>query len=840
MAIAPINLDDRTFSDLVRAAVARIRQVSPDWTDFSPSNPGMVLVDVCAHMTEQTLFKLNGVPGKLKVELLRLLDVSPLPPTPAATTLRFERASDAAGDVLVPRFTRVQAEGGIVFSVLEERCIERGMNAVEVPAYQVERVAEDVGRTLGIPGQTVNVRRGPIASNLVRELDVAAGVERRPGESAHGQDELSREDDVDWAIWREVESFADGPRSPLVVQVDRWLGEVRFPPQFVHDEQAAAGVPEPGRRIRVWYHRTAGAAGNLPLQAALRLLDPLDGVSAVRALSPASGGRDGETVARAASRAPLQVARLRRAVTAADYESYALQVPGVRRARALPAVQYRPSALPGTVDLILVPALDTPLERLSLADLQHPRAEVLRQVTERIESRQVLGSRLRVSWANYKEIGVSARVVVDTTTPIDQMKSRLLRRLHQLIQPLGDWPFGQAVRASNVYEALLAEPGVRYAEDVQLSAGALPASACRSVATLVWSKPGAREPEAMWLAASGAFVFQSSNQAQSWELCGSFEAREMVALAVSKGPRLLIAALGNHADGTRVWVSEDAGETWTVRVELERHVGSAVCWVARGGKPFLVLGTSSGLFEVDYQSADEGPRPVVFDAAQRDRGVNGLAAVERDGVYCLALAPRGAGALFVSAEAGESGSFENVKTERQVHSVAFQKLGQRYFLWAGLAEDANDGYGCLRFDLLEQGFRAARVDKGWSGGTCRGLAFAGTTVLAGTNRAGVLRLDSRDLDKASWRLAGSPSGLPRKDDRGGALEPIGSAACFGTVAVVGTERGVYRSEGDEHEELGERFTSPADQAERDTVSLPAHWLPCSGRHQLDVRSIGTP
>ena len=111
-------------------------------------------------------------------------------------------------------------------------------------------------------------------------------------------------------------------------------------------------------------------------------------------------------------------------------------------------------------------------------------------------------------------------------------------------------------------------------------------------------------------------------------------------------------------------------------------------------------------------------------------------------------------------------------------------------------------------------------------------------MLAGTNRAGVSRLDSRDLDKAVWRAAGTQSGLPSKDERASALEPISSVACFGAVAVVGTERGVYRSEADEDEELGAHFTSPADQEERDTVSLPAHWLPCSGRHQLDVRSIG--
>ncbi len=840
MAVPSLNLDDRTFAQLVDAAVTRIRQVNPEWTDFSPSNPGMTLVDVFAHLAEQLGFRMNRVSDKLKVELLRLLNVSPRAPAPAAITLRLERAAGVSGDILVPKFTRVEAEGGVVFTILEEKHIAEAESSAQVAAYQVERISEDTEPTLGIPGQVLLIRRGPIALNLIRELNVVVGVERWRQDPELGQEELQREDELDWASWREVENFAESARVPRAIQVDRWLGEVRFPPLFSAENSGGRqGVPEPGRRIRVWYYRTAGAAGNLPLKSEFRLQDAIEGIGAVIPVGPASGGRNAETIEQAVTRAPLDVAHLRRAVTSSDYEAYALQVPGVQRARALPAAQYRPSAVAGTVDLILVPALEKPVERISLEDLQNPQPEVLRQVVERLEARQVVGSKLRVSWANYQEIDVSARVVVDTTTPIDQMRNRLLNRLHGLIQPFGDWPFGQAVRVSNVYEALLAEPGVRYAEDVELSVRTSPTGKCRSIAALAWNKPGAQQPQVVWFAGSGSQIFQSQNQGGSWESGRKFTG-EVVAMSVTRGSPILVAAAVNHENGAQVWVSEDAGETWKVRLELERHSSSSVGWVKRSGKPYLILGTTTGLFEVNYVNSDEGPRPVAFDPDLGDRGVDALATIERDGVFYVALAPRGAGELFLSSASGEAGTFDKIRTDnRQVSCVAFQKLGQRYFLWAGLAADGNKGYGCLRFDLLEQGFRPEKVEKDWVGGTCHALGFSGNLVLAGTNRSGVLRLDASDLKKASWLTPDAHCGLPQRRDAPTCFEEVRSLACVGDLAIVGTERGIYRSERAGDVELGAQFTSPADHTARDKVSLPEHWLPCSGKHDIDVQSIAT-
>src|SRR5688572_813759 len=64
------KLDDRTFLNLVSDAVARIKQVSPNW-DTSAHNPGTVLLEAFAHLTEVLLYRLNRLPDKVYVELLR-------------------------------------------------------------------------------------------------------------------------------------------------------------------------------------------------------------------------------------------------------------------------------------------------------------------------------------------------------------------------------------------------------------------------------------------------------------------------------------------------------------------------------------------------------------------------------------------------------------------------------------------------------------------------------------------------------------------------------------------------------------------------------------------------
>jgi predicted phage baseplate assembly protein len=110
VSFAPPNLDTRTFDDLVAEAKQRIPRYLPEWTDYNESDPGMVLVELFAWMTEATLFQLNAAPDALRIKLLQLLGFKTRPAQPATTELQFTLASGVDA-VVVPAGTRVASSG---------------------------------------------------------------------------------------------------------------------------------------------------------------------------------------------------------------------------------------------------------------------------------------------------------------------------------------------------------------------------------------------------------------------------------------------------------------------------------------------------------------------------------------------------------------------------------------------------------------------------------------------------------------------------------------------------------------------------------------------------------
>lgn len=68
------NLDDRTYADLVEDARAMIPVVYPEWTDHNPTDPGIILIEMLAWLTEMILFRVNQVPEKNIRVFLKLLN----------------------------------------------------------------------------------------------------------------------------------------------------------------------------------------------------------------------------------------------------------------------------------------------------------------------------------------------------------------------------------------------------------------------------------------------------------------------------------------------------------------------------------------------------------------------------------------------------------------------------------------------------------------------------------------------------------------------------------------------------------------------------------------------
>lgn len=154
MRLPSVNLDDRTFQDLVNEARLRISQSCPEWTEHNVSDPGITLIELFAWLTEMVVYRLNRIPDKLHVALMELMGIGLEPPTAAEAEVRFLLSAPPSGPLLIPGRTtevatlRTPGEDAIVFQTEADFTI-----APSVPvAYAIERARQvkDVGTAGGV------------------------------------------------------------------------------------------------------------------------------------------------------------------------------------------------------------------------------------------------------------------------------------------------------------------------------------------------------------------------------------------------------------------------------------------------------------------------------------------------------------------------------------------------------------------------------------------------------------------------------------------------------------------------------------------------------------------
>jgi hypothetical protein len=868
MPLPSPNLDDRRFDDLVAEARRRIEASCPEWTDLSPGDPGLALVEVFAFLTETLIYRLNRVPHKAYVEFLRLMGVTIGPPSAAAATLRFRRATGLERAAEVPRGTRVTVArpgGGAdapVFVVVEAATLAPKQAEVSVRALHCESVeGELAGRGTGLPGQTVVARRPSIVAPSGDGLDLVVGVEALPGEIEERANAREHEGKA-FRIWQEVASFASAAPEAAVYVCDRVSGIVTFAPavsrrgpdgRLVEPARALAAAPAAGREIRLWYRRGGGPEGNVAAGTLTVLKDPIPGLS-VDNPEAAVGGRAAESLENALRRGPLELHSLQRTVTARDFELAARKTSGaVGRAKAVTRSALWRHAPPGTVEVLLVP--DAPEAeraegRVTREGLkERETAGALEQIRKALDLTRPLGTGCVVSWARYKTVQVKARVVVHREEDVAPLRERALRRLRRLLSPLPDeagdpgWGFGQALRASHVYDVLLAEPGVSYADRVSFVVEEVPDRGVTALAA------DSFQPRT-WYAGSGPVLFRSLNDGEGWEPAGRFDGGEAQHVEVHPTrPGLLAVIVRSAAEGgswaSRVHVSDDCGESWRLAGETTFGVRD-LAWAPAPPGDLLFLATDRGLYQLGLEPGST-PVPVLVDAADPDRGFYAVAAfltAYREPV--VAAAAQKTGGVFLSRESGRSKSFRPVGLSgADVRVLAVQSEGPRRFLWAGFAAEGGDpGRGCARWECLQglpdppDGWR--EFGAGWSAegagskegpGSCRGLAFVGSRVLAATHRAAVVELDASKEGAASWKMADVRCGLPLRDQ--GRFHPVEAVAADpqGRLVFAGGPQGVYRRRSGE-----DAYDDVSRREFGDKVTLPETWLFCSGEHQIEVVS----
>jgi predicted phage baseplate assembly protein len=127
MPLVSPNLDDRSYAELRDELVRRIPVYTPEWTDHSPSDPGIVLLELFAYLGENLLYRFNQLPDTTRLAFLRLLQMPMRPPGiargMAQLGARVPGAAVPAGTVL--------AAGKVPFTTLDD-VVVTGVEALAV------------------------------------------------------------------------------------------------------------------------------------------------------------------------------------------------------------------------------------------------------------------------------------------------------------------------------------------------------------------------------------------------------------------------------------------------------------------------------------------------------------------------------------------------------------------------------------------------------------------------------------------------------------------------------------------------------------------------------------
>ena len=860
----PPKLDNRSFEELRQEAIRQLQAVCPGWTDLSPSDPGIALVEAFAYLTQVMLYRLNRVPEKQYNAFLRLIGITPLPPAAATTTLVFQRTGAGAERITIPAGTRVAA-GPVQFTTVAAVRIEGTQPQAEAQAFHGEAIEDElVGLGTGAAGLELKVKHAPIVAAMSDGLDLIVAIEET--EPIPPEARAVRIDGRTYRVWSEVQSFANLSRNERVFAADRRAGIIRFAPAAdITDQRGVLGqgraplasVPPQGREIRVSYRSGGGAAGNVAAGAITTLRDAIPGITVTNSVA-GSGGRDAESFENSLVRGPTDFHRLERAVTARDVETLARRVSGVARAKAFTKSEFWKYAAPGIIEVRLVPTLgsDSSQARPTLRELRPDSTEELEKVLHALEMSRPLGSSCEVRWTQLKSVSVKLEVVVSRQEDRIALERRVLDRLYRLITPLprsawdDGWEYGRALRRYHVEGAVRAEPGVLYTTPVELVADDMPDDVITSIAV-------DRHQPRTWYAGCRSTLYRTVNGGDGWEplqdfATGSGSADEKVVLV--RGSRKhagRVAVLTEfldikHSLVSKLYLSKDCGETW----ELVNRSGFKVrdlAWSDRNGVPLLFLATDGGLWEL-FLDGQSGPVQLgVTDHA--DQGFSAVAAYEDvRGVQYVAVATNNQGGVYLSRAGGKSGSFTAIGLSgRDVGELAIQRDNVRAFLWGGLSVPGTGAVrgGAVRYELLPDPPADGWVEflDGWKGGSLLALGFtANGTVVAGSHSKGVLWLTPGPA--AKWQAPKDDVGVPvRGEQIAGTgeqdrdLHPIQvlGVDAEGSIAA-GTVRGVYRAT-----EPSGRYVAVTDRKSfppelREFVTLPPTWLFRSGEHVVTVKT----
>ena len=468
-----IDYTNKDYESLVKAMKDLARKRLPAWTDHSPNDLGILLLELFAYMGDIILYYQDRIANESFLPtarerrsilyLLRLIGYELRPATSASTdlTLLFEMPDVEPGEsatvTIKPGAQFATKKNGTAEPVIFEY-IGPGDVTIDLKDPKLEvtkdgrvtysklpirhsqsKTDDPLGSSTGEPNQAFKLKSKPLIleslkvevlegedrvrwkrrENLLYHVTEAGEVDLSGAEDQHYYVQTDENDDA-WVI------FGDGVYG-------------RIPP---------AGTDN----IKAEYRVGGGSIGNVPAKTITEIKTDIEHLDEVYNLYQAVGGADQESVERARRFAPLKFRSGNRAVTLNDFVSLAHSFGGVAKSHAK-------SLGWNTVYLYIAPEADetkpAPLDLQSSPDLRQRLINFFRD-------KKMIGTEVRIRPPKIVPVDIKIEAEAHFNYYQVDVKREIREAMEELLA-YGQVDFASPVYLSKVYEAVEAIPGVSHA-----------------------------------------------------------------------------------------------------------------------------------------------------------------------------------------------------------------------------------------------------------------------------------------------------------------------------------------------------------------------------------------
>jgi hypothetical protein len=456
-----IDYTNKDFQSLRQAMLQLARYRLPEWTDQSPADLGVLLVDLFAYMGDVVLyyqdrianesFLNSAVERRSVLNSLRLIGYELAPPVAAAAELSLIfNPPSGGGSSIVTVPGGAQFESAATGSATPQTFEYQGLDFdIDLSSDQVSPNAAGklvyaglpvlqskaqpttvIGSSTGEPNQQFAIPGAPvILDTLLVEVNEGAG----------------------WVQWDRVTSLLyslDDSGRVTLSNAEARDYYVQFDENDVcwvlFGDGTYGRQPTPGsNNIRATYRIGGGAAGNVPAQSITKAVTTIPLLSSVTNPVAAAGGSDHESLDHATSFGPLAFRSGQRAVTLSDYVALAQQAAGVAKVRA---------AAPNwnTVELYVAPVGDS---------LSPVPEELRRRLVSYFEDKRMAGTFVEIFSASGAPIEIGIDIVYDKRYRHDAVKQAATEAVQDLLA-FANVQFGQPLYLSDIYGRVEVIPGV--------------------------------------------------------------------------------------------------------------------------------------------------------------------------------------------------------------------------------------------------------------------------------------------------------------------------------------------------------------------------------------------